>query len=86
MSDSEYKKKIDAQMSERRKKWLETDKVGGNDAFASEDESGMTLRDYYIGQALAGMCSNPENDGWDGIGTAAVEVADMALAARRDAT
>jgi hypothetical protein len=60
-----------------------------------KDQSGMTLRDYFAGQALAGLCANPSihapngNSGWslvncttDDLVGYAFHLADDALAAR----
>ncbi len=49
---------------------------------------GMTLRDYYIGKALAGICANPSEE-WYGakpedIANAAVIIADQAIRAREE--
>ncbi len=52
--------------------------MGGNDV-----SSGMTLRDYFAGQALAGCCTHA--GGWDDYETvvkAAYDLADAMLAAR----
>ena len=39
----------------------ERDRAGG-DAFASENEPGMTLRDWFAGQALSGLMAADPND------------------------
>lgn len=47
--------------------------------------SGMTLRDYFAGQALTGMMAHPEHEWWIGNGlavSAAYEVADAMIAER----
>lgn len=58
----------------------------------SVDNPGMTLRDYFAGQALAGLCANSaamfgghyQGDS-DAIAMLAVRFADALLAARGDA-
>jgi hypothetical protein len=49
-----------------------------------ETATGMTLRQYYAGQAMQGLLSNPEMVGprWlDDIGETALKVADLTIAA-----
>lgn len=58
---------------------------GSEPAFPIDiDRPGMTLRDYYIGQVLAGLCADSKGNTWENIGVCAVEAADMALAAREE--
>lgn len=47
---------------------------------------GMTLRDWFAGQALAGINSNPawEENGWSDLARASYDAADAMLSARRD--
>lgn len=56
-------------------------------AFPSREQSGMSLRIYLAGQALAGLCSNPGGpfqansmSGWGLVNCTPVNVATMALA------
>ena len=43
--------------------------------------SGMTLRQWYIGQALAGICANPNRSHWKANGAAAeaIKIADSIM-------
>ena len=45
--------------------------------------SGMTLRDWFAGQALAGMLANGGAVSWEGDATNAYTVADAMLEARK---
>lgn len=59
-----------------------TTKDDGGPAFpVAQDEftTGMTLRAWLTGQALAGLCANPETWASEGIGRWAVEAADAAM-------
>lgn len=50
---------------------------------AQRREHGMSLRDWFAGQALAGMCADPSRDGTVAVYAAgAYEHADAMLAAR----
>jgi len=46
--------------------------------------NGMSLRDWFAGQALAGLCAHPESDNWEylGIAASAYTQADAMIAAR----
>ena len=48
--------------------------------------SGMTLRDWFAGQALAGICADPVTDGgtWKAIATMAYLAADTMLQIRSE--
>ena len=59
----------------------------GGDAFPHPDGSfGMSLRDYFAGQALAGMCANPDLTSFlpAPMACAAYKIADAMLAARKE--
>lgn len=60
----------------------------GNNTWGLSPEPGMTLRDWFAGQALSGLCSNPNNtsfarkDGDAEMAAVAFMAADAMLAAR----
>lgn len=76
-----------------RKSWPELFAVDdGGPAFGYGDHthggsSGMSLRDWFAGEVLAGICAfhgtYGENNGPDNLATRAYEVADFMLAARK---
>lgn len=47
-----------------------------------DDEGGMTLRDYFAGQAIAGLCCRDATRMTDTLAQEAFEVADAMLAER----
>lgn len=73
------------------KEWgtrMDNDKDGGQ-AFPHGNpeqggDIGMTLRDYFAGQALAGATSNPlwDSTDWEDIATLSYDAADAMLGAR----
>ena len=58
----------------------------GGDAFPHPDGSfGMSLRDYFAGQAIAGFCAKEDRDWSSAIrAEAAYKLADAMLAARKE--
>ena len=57
--------------------------IEGKPAFPSDryGQTGLTERRYYIGQALAGICANPNRDHWkaDGVAVEAIKNADAVM-------
>lgn len=57
--------------------------IEGEPAFPSDryGETGLSERRYYIGQALAGICANPNRSHWKANGSAAeaIKVADAVM-------
>lgn len=54
-----------------------------NEGTALSAETGMSLRDYFAGQALHGLLADPNNmQQWDGFAKQAYDCADAMLAAR----
>lgn len=63
------------------------DARNGGPAFPTpmmQQHYGMSLRDWFAGQALAGICAHPDNWGLvpDKMGRTAYEIADSLLATR----
>lgn len=57
--------------------------IGSNSSW--EETGGMSLRDWFAGQALIGVSQDPESYGWapEGIATRAYKLADAMLEARK---
>ncbi len=57
--------------------------IEGKPAFPSDryGQTGLTERRYYIGQALAGICANPNRSHWKANGAAAeaIKIADAVM-------
>jgi hypothetical protein len=66
---------------------MKTDKTGGPAFPVATDFSkvneGMTLRDWFAGQVLAAMHSNPNEQTWPPSAEYAYEIADIMLAERK---
>ncbi len=64
----------------------ESGAFGHQDGAVTWQFPGMTLRDYYVGQAIAGMCANPSiyggsDHGSEMLSRLANQIADSAIAA-----
>lgn len=55
---------------------------GGGESEFTHGNEGMSLRDYFAGQALAGICANPNVDRMANIVAEAYKAADAMLAER----
>ena len=62
-----------------------TQRTGGPAFPTAHDDQGMTLRDYFAGQSLAGINSNTtwDENGWSDRATSAYAAADAMLEARK---
>lgn len=61
---------------------FQPDPVGLNDKVIIEAKPGMTLRDWFAGQALAGLLSGKTRDTQDEFAAVSYELADAMLRAR----
>jgi hypothetical protein len=63
---------------------LESTSIGECGEYSNLDctDTGMTLRDYFAGQALVGYCSQESMGSFKGVASAVYEIADAMLAER----